>query len=248
MIERNALHGAKEYFDLLIITAKNQFRNDHVADTDSQSPRQGDLKKKKKKKKKIFKEGEVEVEAEAEVGVENEATPKKLSSKLMRAPTSPKIPLNQISSTKQQNQIPPLLFLLIPIILGILLIPLVHFNGRLSTIRDSLEERDEVSLKLDDRFIIVQSLLLKISKNITDVPGKTLREQWERYWSKEHNMSNLNPDSVTDFWDEQISFWERSFNTISNFMVSLILLVLKIASLGTFGIVVGLALRYFFKQ
>jgi len=57
--------------------------------------------------------------------------------------------------------------------------------------------------ELEDRLTFLQNLVGQLSRNISQVPGKLVKEQWDRHWAQQWNGDLVGDSSLS----EESSYW-----------------------------------------
>lgn len=100
------------------------------------------------------------------------------------------------------------------------------------------EERRILVNDIEERISFVQSLLGQVSRNVTQVPGKTVKDQWERYWEQQ----DIN--HIKDIL--QVSVQPNSyFSSFLSYLGSLLWLLLKGSIFFSISCLIGITVYNF---
>jgi hypothetical protein len=203
MIERHALEGAKDFFEKSISLAKDLLRNESTFEDVRMRIQPAD-------KPLVMEEVPVVLKDSTQDLVDDLS----VSPPDADSPLKPKHPLARKSNTRSRRKTleaqriptlsipqshsvptPPRAFPLFPVLGFIILIiiftvvPCYLLIQSIPEPRESIVKREEFVSNLEERLQFVQNLLGQVSRNITHVPGRQLKDQWTRHWSLLHDSS-----------------------------------------------------------
>ena len=116
---------------------------------------------------------------------------------------------------------------LIFIAIFIVIIPFYFLIQSLPHRSPVIELRESLLENLNERISFVQSLLGQVSRNLTNIPGKTVKEQWERHWEFQGTTEN-----EFDLFPIQASYFSQLLSFIGSllsFSLTFIVLILTVA-------------------
>ena len=142
----------------------------------------------------------------------------KLSKKVRRRKRAPSsMEVNEpISATPVKKETIPFVYAVLILILvgSAAYFPFYILNSQIPDYYKTEELQINLSKSLDDRFAMVQSLLGQLSKNVTKVPGRSIKDQWDRHW-----VSFVEDDQPNIFHSEsQWGFFSSLFSLITSFL------------------------------